>query len=147
MDFVLKLLKGANGLEFGMTEQAVHDRMKVAPEKFRRHDEAFMSDYYVSDGAFAYYDDQGHLDAIEVSTPSRAILGGVDILALPVRQALAFVKQLDPDTKIDNGSVISHKYSLAIWCPHLGDEEDEEPVEAVLVGKPGYYQDPGTPEE
>lgn len=40
---------------------------------------------------------------------------------------------------IDGGGAISHKFSLAIWCPNLADEEDEEPVETVLIGKPGFF--------
>jgi hypothetical protein len=145
MDFVLHPLKGANDLEFGMDEQTVHRRMGIVPEKFRQHDQSFASDHYVDEGALAYYDDNGHLEAFEVTEPSRALLGGVDILALPVRQALAFVKQFDPDAVIDHEGATSHKYSLAIWCPHLGDEEDEEPVEAVLVGRANYYPLPTEP--
>lgn len=142
MDFTFHPLKGANDLEFGMSENVVHQRMVIIPEKFRRHDESFASDHYVSGGAFAYYDDEGHLEAIEVAEPSRAILGDVNILALPVQQALDFIKRIDPDAVIDSDGVISYKYSLAVWCPHLGDEDDEEPVGAVLVGRPGYYPNP-----
>lgn len=142
MDFVFHPLKGVNDLEFGMDELSVHQRMGIVPEKFRRGGEKFPSDHYAAEGAFAYYDDEGHLEAFEVSRRSRALIGGVDILALPVRQALEFMQRLDPNAVIDRDGAISHKYSLAIWCPHLGDEEDEEPVEAALVGKPGYYSMP-----
>ncbi|MFM6950288.1 MAG: hypothetical protein ACKOW1_04605 [Novosphingobium sp.] len=49
------------------------------------------------------------------------------------------MRRIDPDTVIDGGGAISHKFSLAIWCPNLADEEDEEPVETVLIGKPGFF--------
>lgn len=138
MDFKVSPLKGVNEIEFGMNAEVVQKHMNIAPEKFRRHDEIFPSDHYVEVGAFGYYDADGNLEAMEFTNPSRVFFGEANILDLPFGQAASLLKQIDPEVVSDKDMVMSKKFSLSIWSS-AGFDEENEPVEAFLVGRSGYY--------
>lgn len=144
MPFVLQPLKGVNDIEFGMTAEMVDARMegRLTIGNIRNRSPDHPTYCYDDVPVFFYFDEDGHLDSIEFCRGSDIDLFGINPFNLTVRQALDFMTSLDPDAVIDRDGAFSHKYSLAIWCPHLGDEEDEEPVETVLIAKPGYYAMP-----
>lgn len=144
MDFTIRPLKGANDIEFGMQAEVVQALMGAVPQKFRRHDEAFPSDHFVEDGVFGYYDADGHLEAMEFSAPSRALLGAVDFLQLPFGEAASLLRQIDPEAETNKDMVTSKRFSIAIWSS-AGFDEADEPVEAFLIGRPGYYDTLGEP--
>lgn len=144
MVFILHPLRGANDIEFGMTAEMVGARMPGIPDIGDIRATSIDHPTYIYDEvpAFFYFDEEGHLDSIEFCRGSSIDLAGLNLFELTVRQALEFMRQIDPDTVINLDGAISNKLSLAIWCPHLGNKEDEEPIETVLIGKPGYYSMP-----
>lgn len=139
MSFTLHVLRGVDDIEFGMTAEMVGQRMEGPLEigNIRATSPEHPTYSYPDVPVFFYFDEDGHLEGIEFCRGADVTIAGVNILNLSVRQALAFMKRLDPDTVIDNDGAASHKFSLEIWCPHIGDEEDKEPVETVLISKPG----------
>ncbi len=142
MAFVLHPIRGVNDIEFGMTADMVGARMPGVPEigDFRATSIDNPAYCYDDVPVFFYFDEGGCLDSIEFCRGSEIDLYGVNPFNFTVCQALELMQRIDPDTVIDGEGAISHKFSLAIWCPNLGDEEDEEPVETVLIGKPGFYE-------
>jgi hypothetical protein len=142
MDFKIFPLKGVNEIKFGMHADLVHKIMRTIPDKFRRHDEKFPSDHYIEEGAFCYYDDDGHLEAMEFTRPSRALLGKIDLLDLSFSQAADLLRKIDNEAIAGDEMITSERLSLSIWSP-AGFDEADEPVGAVLAGRPGYYSAAG----
>lgn len=145
MDFAISPLKGANNIEFGMDAADVRHLIGESPEEFRRHDEVYPSDHFVETGVFGYYDAEGHLEALEFTKPARALIGIVNVLELPFGQAVSMMKQIDENAVVDRDSAVSQRLSMAFWSS-AGFKEPNEPVETVLAGRAGYYDDPSETE-
>ncbi len=92
------------------------------------------------------------LEAIELGRPSattdRVLFQGVDVFALPAREAVRGVGEFtsieeDPD---EAGSFIAQDLLLSFWRPFVADDEPEEEqgyyFNSVLVAQPGYYDTP-----
>ena len=143
MQFVAYPLKGVNDIEFGMTAKMVKEKMSGELEigDIRATSKDHPTYSYPNEPVFFYFDGDGHLDSIEFCHGADVLIGGVNILDMPVQTAIGAMLKLDPNAIVDDDSVVSPELSIAIWCPHLGDPEDEEPVETILIGKPGYYDD------
>jgi hypothetical protein len=140
MDYLLHPLKGANNIEFGMTNIAVRNIIDSEFEEFRRGNEIFPSDIFQDNSVFCYYDAGGHLEAMEFSGSSRPLLGGINLLSLDFKHLLILLSKLDPALEVDRAGAISRKLSIGIYAPRAVDEEiSEAVVEAVLIGRPGYY--------
>lgn len=150
MKFMVEPLKGiiivrpmheVKRIELGMTAEMVGQRMSGELEigDIRATSKDHPTYYYPEEPVFFYFDESGHLDGIEFCSGADVLIGGVNLLELPVRRALDALIKLDPDTVVDDEGATSHRLSLAIWCPNLDDEEDEEPVESFLIAVPGYF--------
>ena len=141
MNFVVHPLKGVNDIEFGMTSAQVRAKVNVAPEPdlHRATSKEFPSDFFPDLGFFCDYDDEGHLETIEFVLAGRPVLGGVNILSLPFHLAAEVLSRLDPQVVRAPDMVTSRRLSLSVWS---SDPEDEGiPVEAFLIGRPGYFDD------
>lgn len=138
MEFTIYPLKGANDIEFGMLSQDVRKIVGEKPNSFTKFDEVHPSDHFVAAGLLGYYDDQGHLEALEFVTPSKPMFGLTSMLDLSFDQAASLMKQVDPDVVVLPDMVTSNRLSLSIWSS-AGFEDGYEPVEAFLIGRAGYY--------
>jgi hypothetical protein len=143
MQFTAYPLKGVNDIEFGMTAQMVGDRVNSELEigDFRSKSPNHPTYYYPNELVFFYFDEDGHLEGIEFCYGSNVQIGDINLLNLPVRSAISALTKIDPQTLVDDEGAVSHRLSIGIWCPNLGDEEDEEPVETLLIGRFGYFDD------
>lgn len=143
MRFIAHPNKGANDIEFGMTAEMVAQRMtgELDIGDIRATSKDHPTYSYPEVPVFFYFDEDGHLEGIEFCAGANALLGGINLLNLSVREAITALTQLDPMTVVDHDGATSHKLSLSIWCPHIGDEEDPEPVETLLLGRPGYFDE------
>ena len=140
MDFQINLTKGANQIEFGTHAEFVRKLIGGKFEQFRRWNEIYPSDHFQEQGVFCYYDPDGHLEAFEFHEPARVFLGKVNLLSLHFRQAMALLTELDHEVSRDLAGADFRNLSLGIYAPRAEDEEDV-PVEAVLVGRSGYYDE------
>lgn len=139
MEFHIAPLIGANSIRFGMTPSDIQRIVKKDPEKFRRGKEINPSDFYVEDGFFCYYDDsEGLLEALEFASGCTVIIDGVDLFKLTFGAAVNSLRKIDPDIVVEGDSITSHLLSLGVWSP-LAYEDENEPLESILVGRPGYY--------
>lgn len=136
-------LKGAGNIEFGMHVSVVRKIMFGKFEEFRRIEvpedlrDKHPSDHYVDKGIFCYYDENGHLEAMEFTDPSRPTISGVNILNIPFRKAEIVLRDVAPDLVRDFSSAFSRRWSLAISKPgRLSD-----PAETFLTGRSGLYDE------
>jgi hypothetical protein len=99
----------------------------------------FPTDYFISQGILRFYDKSGRLEGMQFYEPSRPVLRGVNLLSLPIGQAISFLRRLDPDLQFHEGDgAVSRRLNLALRSPEM-DEDDQEPVGSVVVARPGYY--------
>lgn len=104
-------------------------------------EDGYPADHYVKEGVLCYYDKEGHLESMQFYEPSRPTLGGVNLLSLPVGQAISFLRRLDPDLKDYGGGregAVSRRLNLSIHAYDM-DEDDQVPVHSVTVAAPGYF--------
>ncbi|MBW8754131.1 MAG: hypothetical protein JF595_08245 [Sphingomonadales bacterium] len=136
-----------NDMEFGMTAQDVQKRMSGDFESFvmggflENFKEDFPTDYYKKEGILCFYDKSGHLEGMQFYEPSRPTLGGVNLLSLPIGQAISFLQRLDPDLINTGGGrdgAVSRRLNVAVRSFDM-DEDDQVPVGSVVVAAPGYY--------
>jgi hypothetical protein len=139
--------KGVNDIEFGMTSAMVGERMTGRLEigDIRATSKDHPTYSYPDVPVFFYFDGEGYLDSIEFCRGADVLLGGINFLNLPVREALSALQRLDPDMVMEVDGAKSRALDLALWCPNLDEEDDEEPVETLLIGAPGYYKLIDTP--
>lgn len=140
MTYKIYLLKGVNQIEFGMPVQRVREIIgnNFSTGDIRAKSKDYPTDYILNERVFFYYDETGHLEAVEFASGADIALGGINPLAMNWGQARALIVKLDPDAMIDDEGAESRKFSMAVWCPDA-DEGDNLPVESFLVGRPGYY--------
>lgn len=144
MDYTIHPLKGVNQIEFGVQAARVRQDMgtKYISGDFRAVSKEHPTDFFKDAGMFAYYDADGHLEAMEFASPGRVFLGGVNLLSMHFSQVMALLTKLDSHYSEDRAGACFRTLSIGIYAPRSIDEEDA-PVEAVLVGRPGYYGAPG----
>lgn len=148
--FQLHPLKGANDIEFGMTADMVRARMTDTCRTFDRWNDGCLEDMYHDIGAAFSYDQDGHLEACEFFRPARALLGGIDMLALTMPQTEAIRKQLDPSTaSTDIEGPTAYDLALGPWIENPDGEGDKALITTFVIGKAGYYDEfrPGAPEQ
>ena len=133
--------RGVNDIEFGMTADMVRERMSgnLVTGDFRAKSKGHPTDSYPDVPVFFYYDEEGHLEAIEFGSGADVLLGTVNPLNLSTSEAISFFRRLDPDLVIDDDGAASSRLGAAIWVPFMGDEEEGEHVETFLIGVPGAY--------
>ena len=136
MDFELNPKVGVQGLALGSSRDVVRKFFSAPPKVFQRTPEA---DYWQELGAFACYDGQGMLEALEFAPPADLKVGGRSVTSMSMADALTFLRSLDPQVKIEEGgaSARSQRLGIGLWCPSpdLADAK----VEAALVFGDGYY--------
>lgn len=139
MDFAIHILKGVNDIEFGMTRGQVRRRMTGTYKLADNKDGHYRADLFEEYGVFFRYGDDGHLDACEFFGSARTWLGGVNVMALTVGQAVEVLTRLDPTTEVEVDGATAYDAVLAIWTLDPDEEGPAAPLESFLVGRPGYY--------
>jgi hypothetical protein len=111
----------------------------------------FPTDHFNEAGVFAYYDAEGCLEAMEFHEPAQLVLRGVDLLGLPYSELMPFLSNIDPVFDTDGSGASFRTLEVGVYAPNavsIEDYEDDEDyemdgsedrVEAVLIGRPGYY--------
>jgi hypothetical protein len=139
MRFDLHPLRGANNLEFGMPNFQVRRLMDRPFSSFRRGGHTGTpDDYFDTAGLFAYYDDQGRLEALEFATPAAPTLDGIDLLAISFSQAEQLLRLKGGAITEDRDGAQSDTLGIGLWAPD-GGEDPAAPCEAIIVFRRGYY--------
>jgi hypothetical protein len=137
MDFDLNPRVGVQGLALGSSRGVVRQFFGAPPKVFRRTPEA---DYWQELGAFACYNGDGMLDALEFASPADLNIEGKSVTSMSMADALTFLRSLDPEVTIKDGGASAHSQRLGIrlWCP--SPELPNAKVEAALVFGDSYYR-------
>lgn len=141
MAFSAYPLKGVDDIEFGMTAEMVGERMagRLVVGNIRATSPDHPTYSYPDVPVFFYFDEEGHLDGIEFCAGAEVHIGGMNPLLLSVKEAISTLRKIDPELTVDADGAKSTRLSIAIWCPYIGDAEDPEPVETLMLAIPGYF--------
>ncbi len=137
MDFEIHLLEGVNDIAFGMTPDQVRSRMSGTYKIIEYEDGGHPTDAFLDHGVLFRYSDEGRLEICEFIHPARTWLGSFNVMALTVGQAIYFLSEIDPSTKVDAEAAIAYKAALCV--PMVGNVNPDLQLEALLVAKFGYY--------
>lgn len=139
MDFSIIPLKGVGNLEFGMQPEEVRRRVGSPFRSFKRSPQAaFPCDYFDQLGMFCYYDSEGKLEAVEMSSPAAPTINGTDLLKLDFETAARSLAEFDKQIRRETGSVIAYEVGVSIYAP-LAKSSTTANVESVLAFRAGYY--------
>lgn len=127
---------GLKGLPIGSSVEDVRTFFGNGHQPFERSHDSGATDYWPSDGVFAYYDAANLLEALEFSTPSDPTLSGLHLTTTMMREAMAHLRSLDPGTRFDASGATSTKLGVGVWSS-TGDPD--QPVGSVITFGTGYY--------
>jgi|CXWL01.1.fsa_nt_gi hypothetical protein len=139
MDFSIIPLKGVGNVEFGMSPDEVRRRVGSSFRSFKRSPQAaFPCDYFDQLGMFCYYDSEGELEAVEMSSPAAPTINGIDLLKLDFETAARSLAGFGKQIKRENDGVIAYEAGVSIYAP-LAKDNPTASVESVLAFRAGYY--------
>lgn len=122
-------------LPFGTPRTVVQDFFDGDPRPFHRSQASRESDYWAELGVFAYYDNAGTLEGLELASPAGPSLSGQVLTALPLQKAKQLLRRLDPTMEDEGSSATSKALGIAIWT----GAGEHGMVQAVLRFRRGYY--------
>ena len=138
MDFSIIPLKGVGNVEFGMSPDEVRRRVGSSFRSFKRSPQAaFPCDYFDQLGMFCYYDSEGELEAVEMSSPAGQRLT-VSIFSNDFGSAARSLAGFGEQIKRENDGVIAYEAGVSIYAP-LAKDNPTASVESVLAFRAGYY--------
>lgn len=139
MNFDVIPRNGVGVMRFGMLTNEIREAMKLPFESFYKSaDSVFPTDSFLEDALHVFYRQPGVCEAIEMYSPSRAILQGVDLLNKSYEEVRLFLKGLDSQLEEDIFGLTSKKLGIGIYAP-LHVELPDSPTESVIVFEDGYY--------
>jgi hypothetical protein len=128
--------QGLNGLPIGSSKADVRAFFGEGFQAFQRTPEAAVADYWRETAVFAYYQNEGRLEAIEITSPADVTLAGQSLLRASFDSAQRHLASLDESAEREPGGLRSDALGVAIWSS-TGD--GMRPVDSVLVYGPNYY--------
>jgi hypothetical protein len=128
---------GAGPLRFGMTRAQVRTAVADAFETLQRRPDANLADHFDAAGVFAYYTDEGRLEAAEFCRPARVQADGLDLLNTPVDHLIRTYGREDAALEIDGAGFVSRHGGVGAYT----GGEFTAPPECVIVFRPGYYDE------
>lgn len=139
MDFEIKPLKGAGTIGFGMSPPEVRSQIPAKSLPFKRSAAVeFPSDYFETEGVFAYYDEHGKLEAIEFAAPANPLLDGLALLRVPCDLVKSTLRAGDPSFEEDAAGAVSKVVGVGLYAPNA-DKDPTAPCEGIIVFRAGYY--------
>ena len=139
MRFEIRPNVGVGNILYGMTKVQVEKMLNLPHKTFRRGSESVESEYYISIGLLAYYDDHGRLEAVEFARPAEPFLGGLDLLALDLFEARALFRASSGPVRDSVDGSTSKALGLGVWAPNAKDDP-RAALESVIAFGPGYYE-------
>ncbi|MEJ2816140.1 hypothetical protein [Caulobacter sp. CCG-8] len=138
MRFPINPQTGVGPLRFGMLRDQVRSVLAVPVEIFRRTPKDVEADLFKSLGAFAYYDGNGALEAVEFFSPAKVTFNELDILNTSASELIGEMSEVDPDLECEGSGFTSRSFGFGVWS----EDDSELPPQSVIVFAPGYYESP-----
>lgn len=140
MRHTIKPLKGIDSIEFGMTPEQVRGLLGAEFKSFKRTPTAgFPSDYFPALGVFAYYDQSGALEAIELASPATPLLDGVNLLGIGFDDLKTTLRARDAELEVESDGAIAHAHGVGVYAPNA-KHDPKANCESVIVFRIGYYK-------
>jgi hypothetical protein len=130
---------GAGPIRLGMTRAEVQSVLASTPRRFRRGPESSReTDHFVARGVFAEYDEEGRCEAIELAAPAEPLFRGERLLGRPFAELLTWLRREESAVETDGAGLTCRSLGIGFYAP-FAESEPQEPVEAVIVFREGYY--------
>ena len=146
--------KGIGPIKIGMTREQSRKAIGLKPKPFRKSaSDKIPTDAYYQNSLQVFFDDNKHVEYIEVSGPGpiRVLYKGIDFFSLKADEAIALISKdapYDPNDPELGYSYVFPALELSIWRPVLPDPEDDEDntstdqgFSTIGIGRPGYYSE------
>ena len=127
---------GLKGLPIGSSVDSVRAFFGSGYQRFKRSPDSGEADYWPSEGVFAYYDAENHLEALEFSSPSDPTLQGASLTNAKMGDAIDHLRCLDPEIHLEMDGATSTKLGVGVWS---STGELDQRVMSVITFGPGYY--------
>lgn len=132
--------KGVGPIRFGMACEEVLNLFSVEATSLKRNQaDTHPCDYFASLGCFIYYgDESGLVEAIELTSPAKPTLDGIDLMHLGFIDLLKIIRDADPEVSIDDDGFTSFLLGIGGSAPSLKSAPNAQ-LESIIVFAPGYY--------
>ena len=138
MDFEVVPRSGVGSLRFGMTTDDVRKVMDLPVESIPKSDTGIPTDSFLEDAVHVFYRQPGVCEAVEMYSPSRVLLQGVNLLDEPYDTVKSFLTGLDAQLEEDNAGLTSKALGIGVYSPsHV--QRPNSRTESVIVFEDGYY--------
>lgn len=138
MKFEVYPLHGILQVSFGATLDKVRKAIGVEFTSFNRSSTArHPADYFSTIGLFAYYSDEGLLEAFEFAVPAEVFFEGLDLLTLSLEKVVQFLTLNDPKVEIEKDGAVSRALGISVYAPKI-KENKTTPIESVMLFPSGY---------
>ncbi len=127
--------QGVDSIAFGMTKAQVGQCIGKPTAASGRDPN---DDFFPGLGIFAYYNPNDALIALEFAAPANPVLKGTGFIGQPFAQARAFLEAAGGLLTDDEAGATAINLGVGLFAS--GTQKDPtEPLEAVIVFAPGYY--------
>jgi hypothetical protein len=137
VNYDLRPYDGVGPLKIGISRVEVHGMLGDSPPSFLKAGET-LTDIYEQFGLFVYYDGEAKADAFELFPPANPTFESESILGRSFREVQDWFRKLDPNLETDGAGFTSLHFGVGVYAP-FAMKEPEEPVEAVILFREGYY--------
>jgi hypothetical protein len=137
MTLMIRPNEGAGDIVFGMTQSDVRAALGHEP-KIKKSDSIVPSDFFSQHGMLVHYSDEGVVEAIEIGAPATPVFMGKPLIGVPFEGVDHWLRSMDPRLQSDAAGLTSYRFGVGVYAPQAL-KSPRQPVEGVIVFRPGYY--------
>ncbi len=118
---------GAGAIRFGMSIEEIHKRLGAPDEEGVWETTGERQDWWEDDGLSVLYDAAGVCVEIALYPPATVRVDGRRLLGVPDAEALAALRELDPDAEQEDGMLVSSQLGIALT------RNDDDELEMLML--------------
>jgi hypothetical protein len=139
VDFEIEPNVGVGALKFGMSIEAIRQRLGSDVEPGHQSSTGIPTDFFTSLGVFAYYKQPGVLEGVEFAGPASPTFEGRPLLEQPFRVMERWFRTKDQNLVFNDAGFRSESLGIGLFVPEAR-LDPAAPVKGVIVFEPGFYQ-------
>ena len=125
---------GVGAIRFGLSIEEMHTRLGAPDEEGLWETTGERQDWWEDDGLSVLYDASGVCVEIALFPPATVRLDGHRLLGVPDEEALAALRELDPESEEEDGILVSSSLGIALT------RNDDDELELLMLA-PGRMDD------
>lgn len=133
----IKPNEGVANILFGMSRDVIRESIGMQP-RAKRTDSPVPADLFPNLGLIIHYDADGVVEAIEMAEPAVPLFFSKSLIGQPFDEIVNWFRSIDPRTIIDESGLTSFRFGIGLYAPHAATSP-RDPIEGVIVFRPGYY--------